>query len=181
MLFYFNYFCECYMKAEQKNARYWIDNLSLTAHPEGGFFREVYRSKEELPHASLPSRFSGSRSFATSIYYLLEKGDFSGFHRIKSDETWHFYRGGALDLHILDNGKYELVVIGSNIAAGNHLQYTVPAGAWFASEPSIDSWYSLLGCTVSPGFDFSDFELAHKDALLKEYSPQADLIRRLAR
>ncbi len=169
------------MKPEQKNARYWTDNLSLTPHPEGGFFREVYRSNEEIPQSSLPSRFSGPRSFATSIYFLLEKGDFSAFHRIKSDETWHFYRGGALDLHILHNGKYELVVIGANIAAGNHLQYTVPAGAWFASEPSIDSWYSLLGCTVSPGFDFSDFEMAKRDTLLKEYLSHGDLIRRLAR
>jgi predicted cupin superfamily sugar epimerase len=169
------------MKAEQKNARYWINHLSLNPHPEGGFFREVYRSSEEIAHTSLPSRFSGARNFSTSIYYLLEKGDFSAFHRIKSDETWHFYRGGALDLHILNDGAYQLIVIGADVANSNHLQYTVQAGAWFASQPSAGSWYSLVGCTVSPGFDFADFEMAKREELEREYSKQISIIAGLTR
>ena len=166
---------------DKKNAQYWIKHLSLESHPEGGYFREVYRSTEQIPREALPPRFAGPRSYATSIYYLLEQGDFSGFHRIASDETWHFYYGGALDLHILNGATYQLITIGADLAAGNSLQYTVPAGAWFASEPSRESSYSLLGCTVSPGFDFADFELASRTSLADDYPAHSDLIKRLTR
>ncbi len=164
-----------------KDAPYWIRNLSLTPHPEGGFYREVYRSMEIVPQSALPNRFTGGRSFSTSIYYLLEKGDFSAFHRIRSDEVWHFYGGEPLDLHVLHNGQYECVIIGAEISEGHHLQYTVPAGAWFASEPREGSTYSLVGCTVSPGFDFADFELANRVELVEVYPQYSAVITRLTR
>ena len=169
------------MTEEKKDAFYWIKNLDLSPHPEGGFYKEAYRSSESIPHGALPTRFSGARSFSTSIYYLLQKGDFSAFHRICSDEGWHFYGGSPLHLHIIYNGRYRRVVIGAEVSDGHYLQYTVPAGAWFASEPSEGGEYSLVGCTVSPGFDFADFEMAGREVLTQEFPEQASLIERLTR
>jgi len=169
------------MKQAIKDAHYWIHNLSLSPHPEGGFFRETYRSKEIVPHAALPNRFSGERHFSTMIYYLLQQGDFSAFHRLKSDECWHFYGGGPLDLHILSENRHQMIIIGTEVADGEYLQYTVPAGAWFASEPHKGSSYSLVGCTVSPGFDFVDFEMANRRGLIEEFPKHRDLITRLTR
>lgn len=169
------------MKQSTKDAHYWIHNLSLSPHPEGGFFRESYRSEEIIPQSALPKRFSGERHFSTMIYYLLQKGDFSAFHRIKSDECWHFYGGGPLDLHLLSENGYQDIVIGTEVADGECLQYTVPAGAWFASEPHEGSLYSLVGCTVSPGFDFVDFEMANRRGLIEEFPLYRGLITRLTR
>lgn len=147
------------MTARAADAAYWISYLNLIPHPEGGYYREVYRSAEEVSSEGLPQRFAGPRSFSTSIYYLLESGDFSGFHRIKSDEIWHFYGGDPLELHILSGSEYQRVLIGRELHAGHHLQFVVPHGAWFASRPAAGGSYSLLGCTVSPGFDFADFQM----------------------
>jgi predicted cupin superfamily sugar epimerase len=169
------------MNTTHRPAAYWINGLQLSPHPEGGFFKETYRSQEIIPTQALPSRFSGDRALCTSIYYLLEAGDFSAFHRIKSDELWHFYAGGPLDLHMLHEAMHTHVVIGNDIAAGQHIQFVVPAGAWFASTPARDAAYSLVGCTVSPGFDFADFEMAERSALTKQYSEFADLVVRLTR
>lgn len=169
------------MKQDAKSAHYWTSNLFLSPHPEGGFYREVYRSTETIPHSALPPRFTGKRSFSTSIYYLLQKGDFSAFHRINSDEGWHFYAGGPLHVHILHNGQYQRVVIGSEITEGHHLHYVVPAGAWFASEPGEGTSYSLVGCTVSPGFDFADFEMAERKSLLEIFPEHSAVITRLTR
>lgn len=151
------------MTSSPIDATYWISHLNLTRHPEGGYYREVYRSAEEVSSEGLPQRFAGPRSFSTSIYYLLESGDFSGFHRIKSDEIWHFYGGDPLELHIVSGSEYQMVVIGRDLHAGHHLQFVVPHGAWFASRPAAGSSFSLLGCTVSPGFDFADFQMGSVD------------------
>jgi hypothetical protein len=165
------------MEQEQISPSYWISKLGLTPHPEGGFFREVYRSSEQVAAAHLPQRFLGDRSFCTSIYYLLQAGDFSAFHRIQSDETWHFYAGGALELHMLQGSSYSVVMLGSRPDRGELLQYTVPYGVWFASRPRVGSDYSLLGCTVSPGFDFKDFEMGTEEQVLSE---RRDLVSELS-
>ncbi len=157
-----------------------ITQYQLLPHPEGGYYKETYRSTENIPHAALAQHFSGSRSFSTAIYFLLLKDLFSAFHRIKSDECWHFYEGASLHVHLLHlNGNYELISLGRNSAKGEVYQAVVPAGAWFASE-SIGE-YSFVGCTVAPGFDFADFELARAANLKANYPDHEMLIARLCR
>lgn len=181
-------FLSCYlqlawvaMTTERDSAAHWVSLLSLSPHPEGGFFKETYRSVATVPQSALEGGFSGPRNVCTGIYYLLEQGDFSAFHRIKSDEMWHFYAGGSLDLHILHEGVHSHVKIGRDVEAGEHLQFVVPAGAWFASRPSHKSAFCLVGCTVSPGFDFADFEMAKSTDLLCEFPQHADVIGALTR
>jgi uncharacterized protein len=160
----------------------YVEQLQLQQHPEGGFYKETYRSKEVFLDDYLPTRFKGSRNFSTAIYYLLEQGDFSAFHRIKSDECWHFYEGGTLLIHVItEAGKYTVVRLGKKLNEGETFQYVVPAGAWFASEPANGTPFSLVGCTVAPGFDFEDFEMADKQSLLYEYPNNKKIIERLCR
>lgn len=112
-----------------------ILHYQLLPHPEGGYFKETYRSSENIPYSALPPRFSAERSYATAIYFLLLKGLFSAFHRIQSDECWHFYEGDSLHVHVLhQDGRYELIRLGRNRAENEVNQAIVPAGAWFASE-----------------------------------------------
>jgi len=159
-----------------------IDHYKLEAHPEGGYYRETYRSAETIVHTALPGRFTGERSFSTAIYFLLEQGNFSAFHRIKSDECWHFYSGGCLLVHIIyKNENLETINLGNNILNGEIFQFVVPAGCWFASEPAPESNFSFVGCTVSPGFDFADFELANANNLSRLYPQHETIIRRLTR
>jgi hypothetical protein len=157
-----------------------INHYQLLPHPEGGYYKETYRSAENIPHAALPEQFSGARSISTAIYFLLLKDLFSAFHRIKSDECWHFYEGASLNVHVLHlNGEYQLIKLGKNSDQGEVYQAIVPAGAWFASESTGN--YSFVGCTVAPGFDFNDFELAKADKLKAEYPKNTDLIELLCR
>jgi len=164
------------------NADYFIAHLQLQTHPEGGYFREIYRSPEKIDAAALPSRFGGARNFSTAIYYLLRRGEHSCFHRIKSDECWHFYSGQTLLIHIIEPaGRYYSVKLGSNIFVGETFYFVVPAEAWFAAEPAPHSDFSLCGCTVAPGFDFADFEIADKEKLLAAFPEHVDIIGRLSR
>ena len=159
-----------------------IDKYQLLPHPEGGWYKETYKSEEVIAKSALPERFGGDRYFSTAIYFLLENTNFSAFHRIKSDECWHFYMGDPLTIFIFNqNGEYKEVQLGSNIQNGELFQFVVPANSWFASRPSKNSSYSFVGCTVSPGFDFEDFELTDAAPLIKQYPHQADLIRSLTR
>ncbi|QEC44830.1 cupin domain-containing protein [Pseudobacter ginsenosidimutans] len=159
-----------------------ISQYQLLPHPEGGYYKETYRSSEIAPASALPERFGGNRFFSTAIYFLLESGNFSAFHKIKSDECWHFYAGQTLLVHILHlNGELQTVSLGSNAAEGELFQFVVPANCWFASEPAEGSEFAFTGCTVSPGFDFEDFELAKAEELLSKYPAHAALIRRLCR
>lgn len=159
-----------------------INHYKMQPHPEGGYYLQSYQSSGRIPAESLPEDFSGSRPFSTAIYFLLEQGNFSAFHRIKSDECWHFYEGGCLYVHILyPDGQLKTVRLGSDISKGEVYQYVVPANSWFASEPAPGTQYSLVGCTVSPGFDFVDFELANASVLGKDYPAHASLIQRLCR
>lgn len=159
-----------------------VQHLQLAPHPEGGFYKEVYRSPGRLAQAALSSSFGGDRNFSTSIYYLLQAGDYSAFHRIKSDEGWHFYTGGTLLIHCLSkqNG-YACLRLGSNLTEGEQFQHVVPAGVWFASEPAPGTDFALTGCTVSPGFDFRDFEMAKKEELEQQFPEQQTIIYRLCR
>ena len=154
-----------------------VTHLELLPHPEGGYYRETYRS----PLSIRPDGFAGRRPASTSIYYLLERGDFSALHRIRSDEVWHFHLGGELIIHQLDENGYRAHRLGTEWARGARPQVVIPAGAWFGSEPAEESAWSLVGCTVAPGFDFQDFELARAVDLLANFPEQKDLIWRLCR
>lgn len=159
-----------------------IRHLGLQPHPEGGFYKETYRSPGAIPSPCLPSGFSGDRSYCTAIYFLLQQGDFSAFHRIKSDECWHFYEGGTLHIHVLDRqGGYQCVSLGKKIEEGERYQFVVPAGAWFASEPAPGTLFALVGCTVAPGFDFADFEMAEAAMLSTQFPSHRSLVERLCR
>ncbi len=163
-----------------KTAEYWISHLDMQAHPEGGYFKEAYRSNEVFDGYRLPERFTGPRNFATSIYFLLKRGQVSHLHRIASDETWHFYSGGPIEIHsIHPDGNYESVCLGNNPEHGQVLQYTVPHGCWFGASLLEETDYALVGCTVSPGFSFEDFELAERGNLLKLFPNHAQVIEKL--
>lgn len=159
-----------------------IEKYRLQPHPEGGYFLQTYQSKETVPSGALPVRFGGDRFFSTAIYFLLEKGQFSAFHRIKSDEVWHFYYGTPLHIYVIHpDGRGEILKLGQNIREGYSFQHVVSAGAWFASGLAFDSGFSLVGCTVSPGFDFADFELASRESLKKEFPQHLTWINNFCR
>ena len=159
-----------------------IDHYKLEAHPEGGYYRETYRSTEAIVHTALPERFISERSFSTAIYFLLEQGNFSAFHRIKSDECWHFYAGDPLLIYIIErNGELNVISLGSDHEKGQSFQYVVPSNCWFASCPAPGSEYCFVGCTVSPGFEFEDFELADATELSVMYPQHKSIILELCR
>lgn len=166
------------------SAKELIDQLELTRHPEGGWFRETYRCAESVPAQALPERFGGSRSLSTAIYFLLEEPDISALHRIKSDEMWHFYTGSALLIHsIFPDGRHRVQRLGPDCAADELYQLVVPAGCWFGAElagKKLGSGFTLVGCTVAPGFDFADFEMADRRQLCAAYPQHAELIARLS-
>ncbi|MEO0415332.1 MAG: cupin domain-containing protein [Verrucomicrobiota bacterium] len=158
-------------------AEYWIDHLMLEAHPEGGFFRETYRSADAISQSALPDRFSGDRSASTGIYFLLRSGEFSHLHRIASDEMWHFYAGSSLTVHVIhSDGRYESIALGADVANGESFQAMVPAGAWFGATVDQPDSYALVGCTVAPGFDFADFEMADRAQLTTHYPEHRSII-----
>jgi predicted cupin superfamily sugar epimerase len=122
------------------------------------------------------------RNCSTSIYFLLQQDQFSAFHRIASDEIWHFYCGGTLIIYEIEqDGSLTEHVLGSDPERGETFQCVIKAGNWFASRPAAGSEYSLTGCTVSPGFDFSDFELANRSELVTTYPFYETLITSLTR
>lgn len=165
-----------------QSAQQLISQFKLQKHPEGGWYKETYRSSENIPQAALPARFKGPRVFSTAIYFLLEQGNFSAFHRIKSDECWHFYSGDPLLLYVIEmNGTLTTVILGNDTVQGQLFQYVVPANCWFASRPASLSTFSFLGCTVAPGFDFGDFELANAAFLLALYPRHQIIIKELCR
>jgi predicted cupin superfamily sugar epimerase len=162
------------------DAERWIKALALVRHPEGGWFRETYRSTEGISRKSLPARFPGDRSFSTAIYFLLAGEDFSAFHRIRQDEVWHFYDGSPLTVHVLDEaGRYAALKLGRNLERGETPQGVVRAGCWFAAAQDDAAGYALVGCTVAPGFDFADFEMPAREQLLALYPQHRALIERL--
>ena len=163
------------------DAQLLIDRLHLLPHPEGGFFNEIYRSSEMISHDSLPDRYNSIRNFSTSIYFLLVKNQISHFHRLRSDEIWHFYKGSPVVIHCLNSNGYFSVRIGANIGNDEKPQHVIPAGTWFAAEVEDKNFFSLVGCTVSPGFDFTDFELAKQSELVELFPNQRELILKFAK
>jgi len=138
------------------NAKTYIDQLQMLPHPEGGFYKEIFRSKKSFQFEG----FEGERSICTSIFFLLEKGQTSAIHRIKSEEIWYFHDGQALEIIELDSKGNEMITrLGKDLLNGEVLQHVVPAGIWFGARLAPNSEFCLAGCQVSPGFDFSDFEL----------------------
>jgi predicted cupin superfamily sugar epimerase len=155
-----------------------ISRLNLQPHPEGGYYRETYRAEEAVHRPGL----AVDRSAGTAIYYLLSGDAWSAWHRIKSDEIWHFYAGGPLLVHVLDGrGGLTTHRLGNAITdPGCVFQTVVAAGYWFAAERVRPDRYTLAGCTVAPGFEFSDFELADADRLAADYPAHRALVARLA-
>jgi hypothetical protein len=149
------------------NANYWIEKLKLIKHPEGGAFCETYRSSLKIERQNLQGNFKGDRNISTSIYFLLQKDEFSAFHRIASDELWHFYFGDALTIFEIDAGSGDLITnkLGSNFDNGETFQTVIKAGNWFASKTTKN--YSLVGCTVA---------LAERKKLIANYPQHSDLI-----
>ncbi|MGC3945144.1 MAG: cupin domain-containing protein [Chryseolinea sp.] len=155
-------------------ADYWIEHLNLSPHPEGGFYRETYRAVGKFDRQ--PN--GDERNFSTAIYFLLGKQDRSMFHRIKSDELWHFHAGGRLTIYVLTNSGLISHSLGQDVEHGDQLQVVIPANHWFGAMVT-DGPYVLAGCTVSPGFDFRDFEMANQQDLLTEFPKCTDIIRQL--
>lgn len=154
-----------------------ISSLELMPHPEGGYYRETFRSETTISQKELGPAYSGDRSTSTMIYFLLTADTFSAFHRILQDEAWHFYAGDAITLHTIDpSGKHIKHLIGADFAKGEVPQLMVKGGDWFAASISKPGGYALVGCTVSPGFDFQDFELADREKLSSQFPAHSDLI-----
>lgn len=143
-----------------------IVQLQLQPHPEGGHYRETYRAPELVPTPR------GPRAASTAILFLLGAGEHSCWHRIAADELWHHHGGGTLVIHELaPSGQMRSTHLGLNLSTGAQPQHAVPAGTWFAAEPLPGSSWSLVGCTVAPGFDFADFELARPEQLQAHARP----------
>lgn len=159
---------------------YLVKHLELKTHPEGGYFREMYRSEESHLKEHLPHRFSGSRSHCTSIYYLLFGNNFSALHKIKSDEIWHHYEGGTLEIFSIDsNGKFTVHLLGKDFDNNEKPQIVIKAGEWFGSRTKDKESYALVGCTVAPGFDFEDFEMGDRDKLINSFPQHKKIIEEL--
>jgi uncharacterized protein len=156
-----------------ETAQHLIRELRLVSHPEGGYYRETYRSAERVT-----TRRGSERSALTAIYFLLTSENFSAFHRLNADETWHFYRGDPLAIEIIDaTGRHERRILGPD----GPWQTTVPAGAHFASHVETPGGYALVGCDVAPGFEFADFFLATRTILTAAYPQHAGIIARFTR
>jgi uncharacterized protein len=164
------------------DAQYWIERLGLAPHPEGGYYRATYKSDLTISQSALPSGFHGDRSASTSIYFLLAGKDFSAFHRLAADEVWHFYAGSALIVYVIDpEGNRSELHLGSHPDAGEAFQAVVKGGCWFASRLKDSTGFALVGCTVAPGFEFADFEMANRSELLRAYPAHSKLIEELTR
>ncbi|AWR85630.1 cupin domain-containing protein [Meiothermus taiwanensis] len=164
------------------SAKFWVEHLGLQPHLEGGFYRQTYVSSELIAQPHLPPRFDSPRAFSTAIYFLLEHPDFSAFHRLKSDEIWHFYAGASLTLWLISpQGALSRLSLGPDPSKGQRFQATVPAGCWFAASLDTPGTYALVGCTMAPGFDFADLELAERETLARQFPQHRPLIERLTR
>jgi uncharacterized protein len=189
-----------------RDADYWIRTLNLLPHPEGGYYRQTYRSDLMLPKSALPAEFPSDRAASTAIYFLLDENNFSAFHRLRSDEMWHFYLGSPLTVHVIDaEGRYSEIRLGADPERGEVFQAVVKAGCWFGSQLAVRAEahlhppsktaqqnesanrkasvqpFCLVGCTVAPGFDFEDFELGKRNELLRLYPQHQAPIESLTR
>jgi predicted cupin superfamily sugar epimerase len=161
-----------------QTANYWIEKLNLKQHPEGGFYSETYRSNETISKDALPDRFTSDHSFGTAIYFLLRSEDVSAFHRLKSDELWFFHLGGSVEVVFLTDNGTQSYILGADFEKGEYLQLIIPANTWFGARVLTADSFVLVSCTVCPGFEFQDFELAKKEDLLVEFPDCSEVIGR---
>lgn len=153
-----------------KTANDWKEELGLEPHPEGGYFRRFFASPVSVKTPR------GERPTMTAIYYLLEAGQYSAWHRLRSHELWHWHAGGTLLVHCLEDTAMTWV-----LGPEGNMTLPIAPGTWFASEPARETDFVLVSCTVSPGFDFADFEWGDAQELVETYPGDAALVRRLAR
>jgi uncharacterized protein len=151
--------------------------LKLEPHPvEGGWYRRTYTSEVSV------ALLRGVRPYGTAIYYLLEEGTFSEMHMLASDEVFHFYLGDPVEmLQLLPSGESKVVTLGPDLQAGQQVQLTVPAGVWQGARMIDGGKAALLGCTVTPGFDFADYLSGKHEELAAQWPLEAERIRRLTR
>lgn len=163
-----------------QTAKDYIHKLELTAHVEGGYYKETYRSNLILPRHALSPKFNGDRVASTHIYFLLEFGQCSKFHRIASEEHWHFYAGSCLEVvEITTQNQLIIHKLGNRIDKGETFHVVIAAGSWFGSRCLVPNGFSLVGCTVAPGFDFNDFEMGNRNDLLAQFPEFQDQILEL--
>jgi hypothetical protein len=155
----------------EQEIAYWVEKLEMLPHPEGGFYKETYRSNETIPGTN--------RQLMTGIYFLLTSENVSRFHRIKSDEIWFFHAGSPLVVHTLDENGHRQQHVGLDLNAGQQPQFLVPKNTIFGSSVLHENSYSLVSCAVAPGFDFEDFELFTKADLLPLFPECEAIIERL--
>jgi predicted cupin superfamily sugar epimerase len=157
-----------------------VHALGLAPHPEGGYFHETFRSRHHVGHPDVRE----SRAASTAIYYLLPRRTFSAFHRVRSDEVWHHYDGGVLELHVVEERdgapQHHVVHLGRDLEQGERPQHVVRAGVWQAARPRDDR-FVLAGCTVAPGFEFADFEMPHRAELLVRWPSLRTVVETLTR
>ena len=162
-------------------AEYFVENLNMTAHPEGGFYKETFVSTENISDKDLDVNFEGSRMLWTSIYFLLRDGEVSNFHRLKSDEMWYYHSGSPLTIYMISpDGKLTTEQLGLNIENGEKPQVLVPKDYIFGSAMN-NKGYALVGCNVSPGFEFRDFELFERSFLMEKYPEYKETILKLTK
>jgi len=156
--------------------------LKLEPHPiEGGYFVQTYRSEIGIPKASLPLAYPAGRAIATGIYYLLTPDTFSAMHRLPGDEMFHFYLGDPVEmLQLKPDGAGEITLLGQDITSGMRLQHVVPGGVWQGSRLVAGGAYALLGTTMSPGFEYEDYETGSRDALSQRFPAFAAKIAALS-
>ncbi|XXJ21424.1 cupin domain-containing protein [Desulfovibrio caledoniensis] len=162
-------------------AREIIEYLGLTPHPEeGGWFLETHRADETLPREVLPSRYAGPRALGTAIYYLLTPDTYSHMHRLLSDEIFHFYAGGPCEmLRLHPDGSGETVLFGNDVLAGQRPQIVVPKGCWQGLRLLPGAELALMGCSVSPGFEYADYAHGDRAELIARYPEFREQITRL--
>ena len=158
------------------NGKEIVERLGLQEHPEGGFYKETYRSNQ-----TIETDKNVYRNISTAIYFLLENENKSLFHRIKSDELWFFHQGEALEIVFIKEGILNTIILGNNLENGEVIQATIPANTWFASRVKNLKGYSLVSCTVAPGFDFADFELAKREDLINEFPNLKETIEKFTK
>lgn len=158
------------------NTKSLIKQLQLEPHPEGGYYRETYRSNE-----SITTPNGKKRTVSTAIYYLLENEDKSHFHRISSDELWFHHQGEAIEILLLHYNRLDTLLIGNDLEKGELPQARIPANTWFSARLKNAKGYSLVSCTVAPGFEFADFELAKREQLVQQYPQLRDSIELFTR
>ena len=155
-------------------ASFYFEHLNLLAHPEGGHYKETYRSVSEIETSD-----TEKRNTATSIFFLLHSEERSHLHRIKSDEQWYYHDGDVLEIIVLHQEELTVQKLGRDLQNGEVLHYTVPAGAWFGSRVLNKKGFVLVSCVVAPGFDFKDFELATYKKISREFSAYDSILKEM--